>query len=98
MFRICESARPAGGPMRSEIDLCGPTTQLHASMPCSTRSTSSCGTARCFLLLVFAMTAILSGCAKEAVVAAPSAPEVEVASVTKLDVPVYTECISSLDG
>jgi RND family efflux transporter MFP subunit len=84
--------------MQSEIDLCDLTTQLHASMPCSTRSTSSYETPRCFLLLVFAMTVILSGCAKEAVVAAPSAPEVEVASVTKLDVPVYTECISSLDG
>jgi len=44
------------------------------------------------------MTVILSGCAKEAVVAAPSAPEVEVAAVTKQDVPIYTECISSLDG
>jgi membrane fusion protein (multidrug efflux system) len=47
------------------------------------------------VMLGFAL--ILAGCAKkETVQAAP--PEVEVTSVVQKDVPLYTECISTLDG
>ncbi|PYX73641.1 MAG: efflux transporter periplasmic adaptor subunit [Acidobacteria bacterium] len=38
------------------------------------------------------------GCSKEKVRAEALPPEVEVAAVTQQDVPLYTECISSLDG
>jgi RND family efflux transporter MFP subunit len=40
---------------------------------------------------------LLSGCAKKEVPAA-APPEVEVAPVTQQDVPLYTECIATLDG
>jgi membrane fusion protein (multidrug efflux system) len=38
------------------------------------------------------------GCSKEKVRAEALPPEVEVVAVTQQDVPLYTECISSLDG
>lgn len=47
----------------------------------------------CLLLL-----ASLLGCAKTKVNAEAPAPEVEIAPVTQRDVPLYTECISTLDG
>src|SRR5215475_8008888 len=47
-------------------------------------------------LLVLAST-LLVGCAKKEV-APPASPEVEITPVTQQDVPVYTECIASLDG
>ena len=40
----------------------------------------------------------LFGCGKENVRAEASPPEVEVAAVMQQDVPLYTECISTLDG
>jgi membrane fusion protein (multidrug efflux system) len=40
----------------------------------------------------------LFGCGKEKVRAEAQPPEVEVAAVAQQDVPLYTECISSLDG
>lgn len=49
--------------------------------------------ASCLLLL-----ASLLGCAKTKVNAEAPAPEVEIAPVTQQDVPLYTECISTLDG
>lgn len=48
-------------------------------------------------LLIFFTAILLTGCAKEEA-AAPVAPEVEVTSVTQQDVPLYTECIATLDG
>ena len=41
---------------------------------------------------------LFSGCGKEKVRAEAPVPEVEVASVVQQDVPLYTECISTLDG
>jgi len=53
-------------------------------------------TLRCELtLLVIAL--VLTGCEKKEV-APPAVPEVEVAPVTQQDVPLYTECIATLDG
>jgi RND family efflux transporter MFP subunit len=40
----------------------------------------------------------LLGCTKEKVRAEAQAPDVEVATVVQQDVPLYTECISTLDG
>src|ERR1051326_4119721 len=48
-------------------------------------------------ILFMGIAILLVGCAKkETVQAAP--PEVEVTSVVQQDVPLYTECISTLDG
>src|SRR6201987_3241005 len=49
----------------------------------------------------FILTAVLTlatGCGKKQVVSAGGPPEVEVAAVVHQDVPLYTECISTLDG
>jgi len=40
----------------------------------------------------------LAGCSKEKVRAEAQVPEVEVVAVAQQDVPLYTECISTLDG
>jgi len=48
--------------------------------------------------IAIAMAAILlSGCGKEQA-GPPAAPEVEIAPVLQQDVPLYTECIATLDG
>ncbi len=48
-------------------------------------------------ILALGLTLIFTGCAKkETVQAAP--PEVEVTNVIQQDIPLYTECISTLDG
>ena len=44
------------------------------------------------------LVGVLSGCGKEKVRADTAPPEVEVAAVTQEDVPLYTECIATLDG
>jgi membrane fusion protein (multidrug efflux system) len=49
------------------------------------------------VILALGLAVTLTGCSKkETVQAAP--PEVEVTSVVQQDVPLYTECISTLDG
>ena len=49
------------------------------------------------LVMAFLMVPLF-GCGKEKVHAEAPAPEVEVGAVLQQDVPLYTECISSLDG
>jgi RND family efflux transporter MFP subunit len=49
------------------------------------------------LVTVFLLL-LLVGCSKEKVRAEAQPPEVEVAAVAQRDVPLYTECISTLDG
>jgi len=49
------------------------------------------------LILVFVLT-LTTGCGKKEAVVAAAPPEVEVAAVVQQDVPLYTECISTLDG
>ena len=49
------------------------------------------------LILVFVLT-LTTGCGKKEAVVAAAPPEVEVAAVVQQDVPIYTECISTLDG
>jgi membrane fusion protein (multidrug efflux system) len=53
--------------------------------------------AQCTLVAAFLLLPLL-GCTKEKVRAEAQAPEVEVATVVQQDVPLYTECISILDG
>ena len=54
-------------------------------------------TRRCSILILAVGVFLWSGCAKKE--AAPAAaPEVEITPVIQQDVPVYTECIASLDG
>lgn len=48
-------------------------------------------------LAVF-LAGVLASCGKEEVTAAAPVPEVEVTPVLQQDVPIYTECISTLDG
>lgn len=47
--------------------------------------------------LLVLISTLLVGCAKKEV-APPASPEVEITPVTQQDVPLYTECISTLDG
>jgi RND family efflux transporter MFP subunit len=64
-------------------------------MTCEQRLAALWRTRGCALLLAAAL--FFSGCAKkEAPPAAP--PEVEITPVTQQDVPLYTECIATLDG
>jgi RND family efflux transporter MFP subunit len=49
------------------------------------------------LVITFLLVPLV-GCSKEKVRAEALPPEVEVVAVTQQDVPLYTECISSLDG
>ena len=49
------------------------------------------------LVAVFLLLPLL-GCTKEKVRAEAQAPDVEVVTVVQQDVPLYTECISTLDG
>jgi RND family efflux transporter MFP subunit len=49
------------------------------------------------LILAFVLT-LSTGCGKKEAVVAAAPPEVEVAAVVQQDVPLYTECISTLDG
>jgi len=49
-------------------------------------------------LLILVMTLLFFGCSKHGVQAQAPPPEVEVAPVVQQDVPIYTECISTLDG
>jgi membrane fusion protein (multidrug efflux system) len=54
---------------------------------------------RCGNTLVIAVVLTLAtGCEKKEVAQAAAPPEVEVATVAQQDVPLYTECISTLDG
>ena len=48
-------------------------------------------------ILVFALM-LATGCGKKEAVVAAAPPEVEVTAVVQQDVPLYTECISTLDG
>jgi RND family efflux transporter MFP subunit len=52
-----------------------------------------CGCAGLLILVPI----LLTGCAKKEV-ASPPPPEVEITPVTQQDVPLYTECIATLDG
>lgn len=49
------------------------------------------------LIVVFVLT-FETGCGKKEAVVAAAPPEVEVAAVVQQDVPLYTECIATLDG
>jgi RND family efflux transporter MFP subunit len=49
-------------------------------------------------ILAFLLTMLQAGCAKKETATAATPPEVEVAGVIQQDVPIYTECISTLDG
>lgn len=50
------------------------------------------------IALAIFLSGTLVSCGKEKVTAAAPVPEVEVTPVLQQDVPVYTECISTLDG
>jgi RND family efflux transporter MFP subunit len=55
--------------------------------------------ARRYLITLASLLAVaLTGCSKKEATAAAAPPEVEVARVIQQDVPLYTECISTLDG
>jgi RND family efflux transporter MFP subunit len=49
------------------------------------------------LIAVFVLT-LATGCGKKEAVVAAAPPEVEVATVVQQDVPLYSECIATLDG
>ncbi len=55
--------------------------------------------ARRYLIILASLLAVaLAGCSKKETTAAAAPPEVEVTGVIQQDVPLYTECISTLDG
>ena len=81
--------------MRIGPTLCRPRLGSDRKMTCERRLAALWRTRGCALLMSAAL--FLSGCAKkEAPPAAP--PEVEITPVTQQDVPLYTECIATLDG
>jgi RND family efflux transporter MFP subunit len=49
------------------------------------------------LIVAFVLT-LATGCSKKEAVVAAAPPEVEVAAVVQQDVPLYSECIATLDG
>lgn len=49
-------------------------------------------------LIVALVLTLATGCGKKEAVVAAAPPEVEVAAVVQQDVPLYTECIATLDG
>jgi membrane fusion protein (multidrug efflux system) len=52
-----------------------------------------------YLVILASLLAVaLTGCSKKEATAAAAPPEVEVVGVIQEDVPLYTECISTLDG
>jgi RND family efflux transporter MFP subunit len=73
---------------------------LHIENPNSHRSpTSRFWPAHRYLIILASLLAVaLTGCSKKAATAAAAPPEVEVTGVIQRDVPLYTECISTLDG
>jgi RND family efflux transporter MFP subunit len=73
---------------------------LHIENPNSHRSpTSRFWPAHPYLIILALLLAVaLTGCSKKEATAAAAPPEVEVAGVIQQDVPLYTECISILDG
>ena len=70
--------------------------QTERAVSCQT-PTSRLRRRKGILILVFALT-LATGCGKKEAVVAAAPPEVEVAAVVQQDVPLYTECISTLDG
>lgn len=65
---------------------------------CQTRTLRRKRVCNGIFMTAFILT-LATGCSKkEAVQAAATPPEVEVAAVVQQDVPLYTECISTLDG
>jgi RND family efflux transporter MFP subunit len=73
---------------------------LHIENPNSHRSpTSRFWPAHRYLIILASLLAVaLTGCSKKEATAAAAPPEVEVTGVIQQDVPLYTECISTLDG
>ena len=55
-------------------------------------------TPRSLVVLTSFLALALTGCSKKEATAAAAPPEVEVVGVIQQDVPLYTECISTLDG
>jgi len=55
-------------------------------------------TSRYVVIPAFLLVMLPAGCAKKEAATAAAPPEVEVAGVIQQDVPIYTECISTLDG
>lgn len=81
--------------MRIGPTLCRPRLGSDRKMTSEQRLAALWRTRGCALLMSAAV--LLSGCAKKEVPpAAP--PEVEITPVTQQDVPLYTECIATLDG
>ena len=52
----------------------------------------------CAAISILLPTLFLNGCGTKKAATTAIAPEVEVAEVIQQDVPLYTECISTLDG
>ena len=67
-----------------------------STMTCKRLPVPHCRTRGNWILVSSALIC-LAGCAKKEAPSA-AAPEVEIAPVTQQDVPLYTECIASLDG
>src|SRR3981189_1001854 len=57
-----------------------------------------CPPRRYLIILASLLAVSLTGCSKKDVTAAAAPPEVEVVGVIQENVPLYTECISTLDG
>jgi RND family efflux transporter MFP subunit len=81
--------------MRIGPTLCRPRLGGDREMTCETLLATLWRTQGCTLLMSAAL--FLSGCAKKQAPPA-AAPEVEITPVTQQDVPLYTECIATLDG
>src|SRR4030081_2975920 len=80
-------------PEPHRFGLCIENPNLHQS------PTSAFWPAGRYLIILASLLAVgLTGCSKKEATAAAAPPEVEVVGVIKENVPLYPECISTLDG
>jgi membrane fusion protein (multidrug efflux system) len=84
--------------MHITSELCGIRLHNQAASAGTSRSRNLNWKAAGWLPVILIANALLIGCGKKTEATTAEAPEVEVTPVVQEDVPVYTECVATLDG
>jgi RND family efflux transporter MFP subunit len=84
--------------MQTEPELCCFGHSIPAASSCQPSASPLPAVCRIVALIALLLLVPLVGCGKREVRADVAPPEVEVVEVTQEDVPVFTECIATLDG